>query len=560
MLKMNFKGLLKTGALALLCAGMLFQSVAHADSESAGYVESDLRIWIPGKAHPNEAEGQVWNKIQRLENTLGYRGFWGGDYAGATADLKLVFFGGSQVVDLEDMIDRRLIDGYRFESDALYVEFYDLLIDGLDLKLGRQIVEWGSADQFNPTNPVNALDLEDPIKFGDRVANEMAVLTWTAPWYVEGEHGTLFDEFTLSAVAVPVFRTSVIPESGLVAFQNTELLAAQANSPALEAMASLAPAFAGAGGEFVFDVDVKTPRLLGQNVQYGAHMGMNLLGVSLGFMYYKGFSDIPYPAKLKPTLTEPDRGYQLRNGEVVPGDSLKDLFGLIEGVTLQELGGLADMIGAAETLVSGSLVSSAVELQFPRIQMAGGHFSTSLDFLGGMGLWGEVALYMHEELSLELDLTEFLGYADSEVTLEGGTFVKAAAGMDYSITRYWYMNVQYLYGFVDEFGADDLNHFVVLVNDYKLFNESVIARTSVILGFEDLSILDADGVAEVDDEGVERTGTTISGVIYPNLIINAIENTELNLGAFIYFGRDDTKFGSPLAGSNMFYMKAKYSF
>ncbi|MBT6431524.1 MAG: hypothetical protein HOK28_00430, partial [Deltaproteobacteria bacterium] len=117
-----------------------------------------------------------------------------------------------------------------------------------------------------------------------------------------------------------------------------------------------------------------------------------------------------------------------------------------------------------------------------------------------------------------------------------------------------------LYGFVDEFGADDLNHFVVLVNDYKLFNESVIARTSVILGFEDLSILDADGVAEVDDEGAEKTGTTISGVVYPNLIINAFENTELNLGAFIYFGRSDTKFGSPLAGSNMFYMKAKYSF
>ena len=138
--------------------------------------------------------------------------------------------------------------------------------------------------------------------------------------------------------------------------------------------------------------------------------------------------------------------------------------------------------------------------------------------------------------------------------------MKAAAGMDYSITRYWYMNVQYLYGFVDEFGADDLNHYLVLVNDYKLFNESVIARTSVILGMEDLPLLDADGIPEVDDAGAEKTGITLSGVIYPNLIINAIESTELNIGAFIYFGREDTKFGSPLAGSNMFYMKAKYSF
>ncbi|MBT6178676.1 MAG: hypothetical protein HOI23_15625, partial [Deltaproteobacteria bacterium] len=424
MLNIKKNKFLHSTVLALLGLGLLAQSPAHAEDETAGYVESDLRIWIPGKAHPNEAEGQIWNKIQRLENTLGYRGYWSTDFAGATADLKLVFFGGSQVVDLEQLTDRTLIDGYRLESDALYVEFYDFLIEGLDLRLGRQIVEWGSADQFNPTNPVNALDLEDPIKFGDRVANEMAVLTWTAPWYIEGDNGTLFDEFTLSGVAVPVFRTGVIPESGLVAFQNTELLASQANSPSLEAMASLAPAFAGAGGEFVFDVDTKTPGLLGQNVQYGAHMGMNLLGVSLGFMYYKGFSDVPYPAKLRPVITEPDRGYALDDGEIVPGGSLKDLFGLIQGVELKDLGSLAGLISTQEDLVRGSIVTSEIELQFPRIQMAGGHFSTSLDFLGGMGLWGEVALYMHEELSLELDLTEFLGYADTEITLEGGAFVK----------------------------------------------------------------------------------------------------------------------------------------
>ena len=526
MLNMNLNGFLKMGALALVCAGLTVSTAAQAESESAGYVESDVRIWVPGKAHPNEAEGQIWNKIQRLENTIGYRAFWGGDYAGATADLKLIFFGGTAVQKLNDMSDRRLVDDYRLESDALYVEFYDLLIDGLDLRLGRQIVSWGSADQFNPTNPVNALDLEDPIKFGDRVANEMAVLTWTAPWYVEGESGTIFDEFTLSAVAVPVFRSGILPESGLLVFQDTDLLAQRANTPTLQGMAGLADPFVAAGGEFLFDVDVQTPELHGRNVQYGAHMGMNLVGVSLGFMYYKGFSDVPYPGRLTPTI--PD-----------------DFAAIASTMDLDDMQKLLE--DNPELLPPGLSVSNNVLLKFPRVQMVGGHFSTSLDFLGGMGLWGEVALYMHDDVKLELDFDGFMPDASgAEVLAEGGMFVKAAAGMDYSITRYWYVNAQYLYGFVDEFGADTLNHYVVLVNDYKLFNESVIARTSVILGMEDLPLLDADGVAQVDEAGEEKTGIIPSGVVYPNLIINAIENTELNIGAFIYFGREDTKFEAHL--------------
>ena len=75
MLNVKKNKFLNVALLGLMAMGLLAQSPAHAEDESAGYVESDLRIWIPGKAHPNEAEGQIWNKIQRLENTLGYRGY-----------------------------------------------------------------------------------------------------------------------------------------------------------------------------------------------------------------------------------------------------------------------------------------------------------------------------------------------------------------------------------------------------------------------------------------------------------------------------------------------------
>ena len=39
---------------------------------------------------------------------------------------------------------------------------WDAGVSGLDLKVGHQVVQWGVGDQFNPTNTLNAENLEDP--------------------------------------------------------------------------------------------------------------------------------------------------------------------------------------------------------------------------------------------------------------------------------------------------------------------------------------------------------------------------------------------------------------
>src|SRR5581483_10916967 len=80
---------------------------------------------------------------------------------------------------------------------------------GLDLRIGRQVVVWGTADQFNPTNNINALDFSDPLLFGKALGNNMVRLDYnlTGDWNVTG-------------VLVPIFRPSQLPRSAPIALQD----------------------------------------------------------------------------------------------------------------------------------------------------------------------------------------------------------------------------------------------------------------------------------------------------------------------------------------------------
>jgi TRAP-type C4-dicarboxylate transport system permease large subunit len=61
--------------------------------------------------------------------------------------------------------------------------------------VGRQIVHWGTADAFNPTNNLNPNDVEDPLLLGEQRANLMVRLDYN-----------FWDQWTLSGVLVPIFK------------------------------------------------------------------------------------------------------------------------------------------------------------------------------------------------------------------------------------------------------------------------------------------------------------------------------------------------------------------
>jgi len=205
------------------------------------------------------------------------------------------------------------------------------------------------------------------------------------------------------------------------------------------------------------------------------------------------------------------------------------------GVSLDDLSSLDGLLSAAGPLFAGARIPVSVELAYPEIEVIGFDFSTSLDALGGIGLWVEAAMTKHDTVEIELDSGALGAVTLPEV--EKGNFWKIAAGTDYSITGWWYLNLQYLHGFVDEFGADNLNDYIVAANDLKFMSDRVLLRLATIYQVQDKSY-----------------------VVYPQLTSTHWQNTALSLGAFIMGGAEDSKFGSPAAGQSRMFFSAKHSF
>ncbi|MFZ5786749.1 MAG: hypothetical protein ACOY3Y_09935, partial [Acidobacteriota bacterium] len=94
-------------------------------------------------------------------------------------DIELIWLQRSErELSLADLTLRSGMDPWRIECDAAYVDIRDIL-PGLDARIGRQIVQWGSADLFNPTSLLNADDLEDRTLFREPIASEMIRLDYT---------------------------------------------------------------------------------------------------------------------------------------------------------------------------------------------------------------------------------------------------------------------------------------------------------------------------------------------------------------------------------------------
>lgn len=105
-----------------------------------------------------------------------------------------------------------------------YVELRRFLVDDLDLTVGKQRVRWGTADELNPTDIVNAHDLTDLVDFTARVP------TWAlrADYYL--------GEKTLTGVWLPTARPPLLPRGGAALFQGdlTNLVPPGARVVALE--------------------------------------------------------------------------------------------------------------------------------------------------------------------------------------------------------------------------------------------------------------------------------------------------------------------------------------
>ncbi|PIE18404.1 MAG: hypothetical protein CSA66_04795 [Proteobacteria bacterium] len=456
---------------------------AEVDLAWRGQLSSDLRL---------SADDQL--TFERSETTARAQlSAYLSDHVNAVGDVSFIFTEASAPRTFSGLTDRTLIDPYRWESDALFIELLDLGLDGLDVRLGRQALIWGAADRFHPVSNLNPLDLEDPILFGKVIANEMVTASYRPDLALGGEDDgePWLDELSLQLAFVPWFKPAQLPQSAGLAFTETSVFYHRANTALTrDLVAKIRVLERDVGWGFDFEPRVALPEAKLDNAMLGARLGARVLGVDLGLTYFRGFDDVPRVTKI---VADTDRAPH---------------------------------------------IDIALQLEYPRVQVLGFDLATSLDFLDGVGLWAEVGLTLHDALYRVLT-TGAIGVDAVEAEHDAGSFVKAVVGADYTPWPWLYLNVQYLHGFIDEFGARELDDYLVAGGDIKLAHDQVLIRFFNVFNLQDGSF-----------------------VLYPQLSVKPWQGGELILGTFIYSsaltGFDEAnKFDSRAAGQTSVFVQAR---
>ena len=159
----------------------------------------------------------------------------------------------------------------------------------------------------------------------------------------------------------------------------------------------------------------------------------------------------------------------------------------------------------------------------------------------------------------------------SRVGIENQTeFVRPlVVGGDLSVGRHTYFNLQYLHGFIDEFGTGSAVHpkvdptnpdevpridrrigdYVVAGGDLKLASDTLLLRLFAIVKLPSVDL----ATGAFDDY-------KFTGVLFPQLDWTVWEGTDLLLGAFVFLGDRSTKFGDPAAGASELFAKARFCY
>jgi hypothetical protein len=576
------------GLLALGAASLLAPPLALAvDFTFSGKIQTDVRFRVQQKE-----VGSYFDKIDaptgvsRNQNLVKLKvEAVSGRFSGV-AEADLLLYGVSREFDsIGDLALREQVDPYRIDVHAAYIQARDLFVDGLDLRIGQQLVLFGKGDQFNPTNNVNANFLEDPLLFGDQLANLMARVDYT-----------IKNTWTLTGVLVPIFKPAMLPATsklGLALSDRLPMVDAD-----LRAQIHGEKAFTEKLLQYPTVVERATPVLpdtSAKNMQVFFRLATTLAEQDLAISYYNGRSDIPQPYLNSSKLVQ--------NPICNPADSAECIKGAI---------------------------STDASLGYPKVQVVGFNAAGQFNALSWIskkikpvGYRFELGVYIPQESNITIlnDTLDFGLYSqpageysyskgwkfgDKRPTVVPSTpFAKWTLGLDYTFNQYIYANLQWVHGLVDEFGAGDFitegftvrkggvvpgtsgiallncakNHegcsplavetlyphiadYLVLGLDFKFLSDRALLRLFTIWALSGMyeEKWDATAATRVRTHHSMFTSEGFSAVLYPEFNFNFGNGLELAAGALVMLGDDSTKFGDPAAGGTLIWTRARFSY
>ena len=510
-----------------------------------------------------------------------------GRFAGV-ADIDLVFTGVPNAPDsVTALSDRSVVEPFRIEAHAAYIQAKGVL-RGLDMRFGIQKVMWGVGDQFNPTNNLNADDVEDPLLFGEQQGNLMFKMDYSPTWWL-----------TFSGVLVPIFRPALVPASGELALAAIDRLPFNDPDMRYRIHSSTQMALEVLGnGTVANNIVPVLPELHPKNMQFAFRVGGNLGGQDLAISYYRGFEDFPVPTLNLSSLS--DEGPYCENDPAYPNVRT-------EPANPDE-----------EECINRYILTDAT-LQYPRIHVLG--FNWAGEIPNAIGYRLELGVYFPERMDIGVFTPAIPPFqAEGELDYDedgeaGGTrpevlskkpYAKWTLGIDYTIGPVM-LNAQWVHGMVDESGAGGWMHpnldgravrlgeatapqtgallLDCAINgrgeecareitrpklaDYFVFGVDVNFLRNAAL-FRLFTLWDLSGYTEtkwnvnqakrVSNYFGPFSADGFSAVIYPEFRYNFGYGFELHAGALIQLGKNYTKFGDPAAGGSQVFIRGKFSY
>ncbi len=449
----------------------------------SGFLESDLRFIIEDTRGLKEGDGY---EFQSNRNDLNFRlSIYPTDRVKVVIDSRFRFYGFSESEYLTDLNIRDKTDPWSLHLDEAYVSIQGVLWENLDVKIGRMALTWGTADQFNPTDNINARDFTDPLDYTTKVPNEMVEINmYPTDW------------LTLSVVWVPIFKHSLLPSSANLGFavdydDDGNMYAIPAlpiDDTGKQQLAALGELLGPPSTDGTMDtsnlhfedilINLRQPSRKIENSQVAAKAQFSVWDLDFSFSYYYGRFSYPVPVSAAAVVDSPTPDFQKFN------------------------------------------IGILVDVLYPRMHVAGFDFSYSASWLFDIGIFGEMAVIFPEQVNFGLR-----AYLDGEqvsadihnVNVPDEPFIKATVGWDYTFTSWLYVNTQYVRGFFDEFNdMYGIHNYWVMALEFKFLDDELQFRIANVLNCDDLS----------DN-------------FFPQLTWIIVPSVQVIAGAFVYFGKND---------------------
>jgi len=243
--------------LILLFCMFVSSSVLYADVSIGGDLESETWLNFDDR------------KIHNNSNTVSLKFEYTDMNYHLLVSPKIETYGLPVVDERADLQNVEQIFDLSVGVSEAYIDIYEFLLPSLDIRIGKQIIVWGTADKINPTGNICPSDFSGTLEFGEKLGVN-SILT-----------SLYISDFIFSFAFIPVFTPSRLPKGDLLGSLIPEI-------PIPDA-----PAFTGTTRGTESHTIQNPDNVLSETSQFAAKLSTFVCGYDFSMSYYYGRYTVP---------------------------------------------------------------------------------------------------------------------------------------------------------------------------------------------------------------------------------------------------------------------------